>query len=58
MANAMSYVVVLLHSDRSGILQTFGPYPSEEAATEARERLQQSPAIRAGVWEIHPCTRW
>lgn len=58
MAVAMSYVLVLLHPDRSGILQCFGPYPSKEAADEAQERLEAAPAVRGGVWEVHPCTRW
>jgi len=37
----MPYVLHLWFSDRSGILQTFGPYESESEATEARDALMR-----------------
>lgn len=53
-----TYTLVLSHHDRSGIIQTFGPYEDIEAADAAQAALIQIPAIQAGLWEIVPCWGW
>jgi hypothetical protein len=47
------YVVVMSYSDRSGIRGTFGPYPTEEAATKGIEWLQRMP-MDDGIFEVLP----
>lgn len=54
----MTYALVLSYSDRSGVIQVFGPYETTEAASAAEEALIQIPAIQAGLWEIVPCWEW
>lgn len=51
------YMVVLSHGDRSGIIQAFGPYDSEEEAEHARGVIPEVlPAVSAGLWETVLCT--
>jgi hypothetical protein len=56
MSVKVQYVAVLFYYDRSGVLQVFGPYPTEGQAAEAVETLETWPAIESGIWEVHPCT--
>ncbi len=47
------YIAVLSHYDRSGILGTFGPWPTEEDAQAAVAWLERMPTER-GIFEIFP----
>lgn len=50
------YVLVLLYSDRSGIIQAFGPYDSEEEALRAKTAIPEAlPAIPGGLWDVTLC---
>jgi hypothetical protein len=50
------YVLVLMHWDRSGVKQCFGPYDTEAQAETARDQLKAMPAIENGEWDIKRCT--
>lgn len=50
------FVLVLMHWDRSGIKQCFGPYDTETLAERARDQLKGMPAFEGGEWDIKPCT--
>ena len=47
------YTVVLQHTDRSGLLGAFGPYPTEEAANAGIAALKQMP-MADGMYEVLP----
>ncbi len=47
------YVAVLSYCDRSGILVTFGPWPTEDDAQAAVEWLKRMPT-QDGIFEIFP----
>lgn len=53
----MSFVVNLWYHDRSGIVQSFGPYDDESTANDVVSRLSKWPAIRnndPNNWEVKP----
>lgn len=52
------YMVVVSYSDRSGIIQAFGPYLDQGAAEEAKERLPEAMPVleNTGLWEVVVCT--
>lgn len=40
--------------EKDKLLQVFGPYPTEKAANDAADRLDEWPAIKNGEWEVIP----
>jgi hypothetical protein len=48
----MQYIAMLWTEKKGKLLQTFGPYPTEKAAWDATERLNDWPAIRDGQWDV------
>jgi hypothetical protein len=54
----IAFVLVLVHFDRSGIIQAFGPYGSEQDAAAAQQSLAAMPAIQGGIWECVPTYGW
>jgi hypothetical protein len=50
------YVLVISESDRSGIIQAFGPYGSEEEAERAKVAIPEAlPAMACGLWDVVSC---
>jgi hypothetical protein len=47
------YMIVMQYHDRSGLLGTFGPYPSEDAAKAGIDWLEQMP-MRQEAYEVVP----
>lgn len=49
----MKYVLVLSYFDYSGVQRVFGPFDSEEEATDQVELLQSLLGL-SGNWETYP----
>ena len=51
-------MVVASYADRSGIIQGFGPYDTEEEAELAKAQLPLLPAlsVTGGLWEVVLCS--
>lgn len=47
------YAAILQYGDRSGIIGTYGPYPSERAAQLGIEWIRKTP-VQDGLWRIEP----
>lgn len=50
------FVLVAMHYDHSGIIQTFGPYGSEDEANQAEASLKSWPLISGAEWRVCPLT--
>lgn len=52
------FILSLWHYDKSGVIQTFGPYDTEEEAVQVRDRLSKWPSISGSgylsSWTIEP----
>lgn len=46
------YIAVMWTEKKGKLLQTFGPYPTENAAQEACDRIGAWPMAKNGVWEV------
>ncbi len=50
-----SYIIAVTYYDSPGILRTFGPYATEEAANAAEPKLQDLYQPEGmGKWEVVP----